>query len=184
MSTQQFPVIFAVPTRDQVSDTNKAVFDQLTQAFGTVPNLYAILAWNESALPDFLHLQNRKSTLTPREREIINLVVTEVNDCDYTRRAHTALAKSQGFTDDQILAIRKVEVTFDDRYRALSRFVHETAACGGRSSQDLIDDLFQAGYDLAGFIDIIITIGDQTTANYLYNSTRIPIDFPEVPAIR
>ncbi len=44
-------------------------------------------------------------------REIINLVVTEVNDCDYTRRAHSMLAKSHGFTDEQVLAIRKVDIT-------------------------------------------------------------------------
>jgi AhpD family alkylhydroperoxidase len=183
MQTQQHPPRFAVPTRNQVSEANKATFDQIKQAFGTVPNLYAILAWNETALPDFLQLQNRQSTLTPQEREIINLVVTEVNDCDYTRRAHSMLAKNHGFTDAQVLAIRKVDVSFDDRYLALSRFVHQTASNGGRPTQESVDALFEAGYDLANFIDIIITIGDQTTANYLYNITRIPVDFPEVPTI-
>jgi AhpD family alkylhydroperoxidase len=184
MQTQQIPVKFAVPTRDQVSDANKAVFDQISKAFGDVPNLYAVLAWNETALPDFLRLQNRVSTLDSKEREIINLVVTEGNNCDYTRRAHSMLAKTHGFTDDQILAIRKVDITFNDRYRALSRFVHETATSGGSPTQGSVDALFEAGYNLANFIDIIIVIGDQTIANYLYNIIRIPVDFPEVRTIR
>jgi AhpD family alkylhydroperoxidase len=183
MQTQQIPVKFTVPTRDQVSDANKTVFDQISKAFGNVPNLYAVLAWNETALVDFLQLQNRVSTLDSQEREVINLVVTEINDCDYTRRAHSMLAKSHGFTDDQVLSIRKVDITFNDRYRALSRFVHETATSGGNPTQESVDALFEAGYDLANFIDIIIVVGDQITANYLYNITRIPVDFPEVPTI-
>jgi len=55
-------------------------------------------------LPDYLALQNRKNTLTAKKK-IINLVVNQVNDCNYCLAAHTIIGKMQGFSDEQILEI-------------------------------------------------------------------------------
>ncbi|HET6990305.1 MAG TPA: carboxymuconolactone decarboxylase family protein, partial [Bacteroidia bacterium] len=105
-------VIFKVPARNEVSPGNQAIFDHMKSAFGMIPNLYATFAQNETALADYLTLQNRKNTLSVREREVINLVVSQVNDCKYCVPAHTAVAKMNGFTDDQILNIRRGEANF------------------------------------------------------------------------
>jgi len=64
---------FQVPTRDEVSENNQAIFDNLQKGLGFVPNLYAYYAKSETALADYLALQNRKSTLKAKEREVINL---------------------------------------------------------------------------------------------------------------
>ncbi len=60
MLGSQEKVTFEVPTIDQVSVKNQAIFDQMQKAFGTVPNLYATFALNDTALADYLALQNRK----------------------------------------------------------------------------------------------------------------------------
>jgi len=44
-------------------------------------------------------LQNRKSTLRSKEREMIKLVASQINGCRYCQSAHTAAAKMFGFTD-------------------------------------------------------------------------------------
>jgi len=82
---------FTVPTRDQVSENNQSIFDNLQKGLGFVPNLYAYFAKNETALADYLVLQNLKSTLKAKEREVINLVTSEINDCKYCQAAHTAI---------------------------------------------------------------------------------------------
>lgn len=176
-------VTFEVPTRDQVSPNNQAIFDHMQNAFGKVPNLYATFAWNETALADYLALQNRKNTLSVKEREIINLVVSQVNDCKYCVPAHTAVSKMLGFTDEQILQIRRAQISFDDKYDALAKFVKETAINRGRPSENTSDALFKAGYSKANVIDIMMIIGDKIISNYLHNFTQIPVDWPEVPAI-
>lgn len=51
---------FNVPTRDEVSANNQAIFDNLQKGLGFVPNLYASFAHSETALGDYLALQNRK----------------------------------------------------------------------------------------------------------------------------
>jgi len=174
---------FKVPTRDEVSAGNKAIFDHMLNAYGKVPNLYATFALNETALADYLVLQNRKNTLTGKEREIINLVVSQINNCKYCIPAHTAVAKMHGFTDDEVLAIRRADVSFDSRIDALAPFVKETVISRGRPSEKALDAFLSAGYNTANLIDVMIIIGDKTISNYLHSITQIPVDWPEVPQI-
>ncbi|WP_421796774.1 carboxymuconolactone decarboxylase family protein [Haliscomenobacter sp.] len=169
---------FNVPTRDQVSANNQAIFDNLQKNLGFVPNLYATFALNETALADYLALQNRKSTLRAKEREVINLVVSQVNECLYCLSAHTALGKMHGFSEDQILEIRTGEVTFDAKLDALAKFAKDLTIKRGKPSPESIERLLAAGYTQANVVDIIIVIGDKIISNFLHGVTQIPIDFP------
>jgi uncharacterized peroxidase-related enzyme len=182
MSTTK-QVTFTVPTRAEVSPANQAIFDHMQSAFGKVPNLYATFALGETALADYLALQNRKATISAKEREIINLVVSQVNGCKYCSAAHTAVGKMHGFTDEQIVEIRKAQVTFDAKYAALATFVKETTENRGRPSTEAYNAFFAAGYTKANFIDVLIVIGDKIVSNYLHNITEIPVDWPEIPQI-
>jgi uncharacterized peroxidase-related enzyme len=174
---------FIVPTRDQVSPANQGIFDHMQSAFGKVPNLYATFALNETALADYLALQNRKSTLSAKEREIINLVVSEVNHCAYCVPAHTFIAKRNGFTDEQILGIRAGQAPFDAKYDALAAFVKETTENQGRPSAAALDGFYAAGYTQANLIDVMMIIGDKIISNYLHNISQIPVDWPAVPEL-
>ena len=75
--------LFSVPTREEVSSNNQAIFDGLHKMIGFVPNLYAYYAKSETALGDYLALQNRKNTLNGKQREVINLVTSQINGCRY-----------------------------------------------------------------------------------------------------
>ncbi|MGB0521614.1 MAG: carboxymuconolactone decarboxylase family protein [Flammeovirgaceae bacterium] len=174
---------FEVPTRDQVSENNQAIFDNLQKGLGFVPNLYATYAYNDTALGDYLTLQNRKSTLKAKEREVINLVVSQVNDCRYCQSAHTALGKMNGFTDEQILEIRSGEAAFDAKLDALAKFVKDVTINRGKPSAGLTETLFAAGYNEANLVDIIMVIGDKIISNFIHGVTQIPIDFPVAPEL-
>ena len=183
MNTTAEKVTFTVPTRDDVSETNKAIFDHMQKSFGLVPNLYRMIALSETALTDYLALQNRKSTLSGKEREIINLVVSQVNECRYCLAAHTAVGKMQGFTDGQILEIRRGDVTFNEKYNALVRFVKETAINRGKPSENATVAFFAAGYTHANLVDAMMIIGDKIISNYLHSVTEIPVDWPAAPQL-
>lgn len=174
---------FNVPTKEEVSLANQAIFDNLNKNLGFVPNLYAYYAKNETALGDYLNLQNRKSTLRAKEREVINLVVSQINDCRYCQSAHTALGKLNGFTDEQILEIRTGEAAFDAKLDALARFTAEVTRNRGKASQDSKDAFFNAGYTEANLIDVVIVIGDKVISNYIHNLADFAIDFPLAPEL-
>jgi uncharacterized peroxidase-related enzyme len=174
---------FTVPTKEEVSETNQHIFDNLQKNMDMVPNLYAYFGKNETALADYLALQSRKNTLTGKEREVINLVVSQVNNCKYCLAAHTVVGKMNGFTDQQVLEIRKAAISFDHKLAALAEFVKETATTRGEPSEEAVEALFNAGYTEANMIDILIVIGDKIISNYLHKITQLPVDFPAAPEL-
>lgn len=172
-----------VPTRSEVSAGNQAIFDQLQKALGFVPNLYATFAHSETALGDYLALQNRKSSLSGKEREIINLVVSQVNDCSYCLSAHTAVGKMQGFTEEQIINIRQGSSLSDAKFDALANLVRSVAIGRGKPDPATVATFFTAGYDKANLVDVVIVVGDKIITNYLHGITQVAVDFPAAPAI-
>ena len=174
---------FNVPTRAEVSENNQAIFDNLNKALGFVPNLYAYYAKNDTALADYLAFQNRKSTLKAKEREIINLVTSQINGCRYCQSAHTVLGKMNGFSDEQILEIRSGSASFDLKLNALTKFTKSVVENRGNATQAAKDAFFAAGYTEANMIDVVIVVGDKVISNYIHNLTGFAIDFPVAPEL-
>ncbi len=169
---------FKVPTREEVNENNQAIFDKLQKGLGFVPNLYAYFAKNETALGDYLALQNRKSTLKAKEREVINLITSQINDCHYCQSAHTVLGKMNGFTDDQVIEIRKGHASFDSKIDALVKFTAAIVSNKGIVDRETRDAFFQAGYTEASMIDVVMVVGDKIISNYLFKLAGFEIDFP------
>ena len=170
--------VYTIPTRDEVSATNQAIFDNLKKAIGFTPNLYAYFAKSETALGDYVAFQNRKSTLRAKEREVINLVTSQINGCRYCQSAHTAIGKMNGFTDEQILQIRTGEAPFDSKLDALAKFTASVVENKGRATIDSKEAFFAAGYTEANMVDAVIIVGDKIISNYIHNLTGFEIDFP------
>lgn len=169
---------YTVPARAAVSEKNQSIFDNLQKGLGFVPNLYAYFANNETALADYLALQNRKSTLRTKEREVINLVTSQINGCRYCQSAHTVIGKMNGFTDEQVLEIRRGTAAFDGKLDALARFTASVVENRGRATEASKAAFFEAGYTEANMIDVVIVVGDKIISNYLHNLTGFEIDFP------
>lgn len=174
---------FTVPTREEVSESNQAIFDQLQKGLGFVPNLYAYYAKNETALADYLAFQNRKSTLKAKEREVINLVTSQINGCRYCQSAHTVLGKMNGFNEEQVLELRKGTASFDPKLDALASFTKAVVEGKGNVSSEIKDKFFAAGYSESNLIDVIIVVGDKVISNYIHNLAGFAIDFPIAPEL-
>lgn len=182
MTTTSIPT-FTVPARDEVSANNQALFDNLQKNLGFVPNLYAYFAHSETALADYLQFQNRKSTLRGKERELINLVTSQINGCRYCQSAHTVLGKMHGFTEEQILEIRQGTASFDAKLDALAKFTASVVENRGKASTEAREAFFAAGYTQASLVDVMIVIGDKIISNYIHVLTQIEIDFPLAEAL-
>ena len=173
---------FTVPTRDQVVPANQAIFDNLQKALGFVPNLYATIAYSYYGLSRFLAYQNAKTSLSNKEKEAVNLVVSQVNGCIYCQSAHLVLGKMNGYTDEQLLDIRK-EKSIDFKLNALVRLAAEITRNRGNASPSIVSDFFDQGYTNENLVDLILQVSDKTAMNYLHNLTKIPVDFPLAPVI-
>jgi uncharacterized peroxidase-related enzyme len=170
--------VFKVPTRDEVSPENQTIFDNLKKMLTFVPNLYATFAHSATALGTYLALQNAKSSLNAKQREVINLVVSQVNGCEYCLAAHTAVGKMAGFTEAQIVEIRGGRATFDPKLDALARFVREVTLTRGHAAPGVTEAFLEGGWTQGNLVDVIMAIGDKIISNYLHGVTGVPVDFP------
>lgn len=172
-----------VPTRDQVSTANQAHFDSLKKGLGMVPNLYATLALSEHALGNYLAFQNAKSSIAGKAREVVNLVVSQVNNCQYCLAAHTVIGGMVGFPPEQILEIRRGGASFDVKLDALAKLVKNIATERGHADPARLQSFFDAGWTQENLVDVIVVIGDKTVTNYLHGTTQVPVDFPAAQAL-
>ena len=169
---------FNVPTREEVSDDNKAIFDNLEKAVGLVPNLFATYAHSENALKNYLAFSNAKTSLKAKEKEVVNLAVSQVNQCEYCLSAHTAIGKMNGFSEDQILELRQGFSSFDTKLDALAKLARDITESRGNTDSVLLENFFNAGWTKENLIDTISLVGDKTISNYIHNTTKVPVDFP------
>jgi uncharacterized peroxidase-related enzyme len=173
---------FTVPTRDEVAPANQAIFDNLNKALGFVPNLYATIAYSENGLGRYLAYQNAKTTLSNKEKEAVNLVVSEVNNCLYCKSAHTVIGKMNGFTDKQLLDIRR-EKADSPKLNSLVKLAASITRNRGNAEAALVDDFYAQGYTNENLVDLMLQVSDKTAMNYLHNLTKVPVDFPLAPAL-
>jgi uncharacterized peroxidase-related enzyme len=173
---------FTVPTRDEVAPANQAIFDTLTKALGFVPNLYATIAYSDNGLSRYLAYQNAKTTLSNKEKEAVNLIVSQVNNCIYCQSAHTVIGKMNGFTDEQLLDIRNAK-SENPKLNALVKLAADITKTRGNADAALVDDFYAQGYTNENLVDLILQVSDKTAMNYLHNLTKVPVDFPLAAAL-
>lgn len=169
---------FNVPKRAEVSENNQAIFDNLEKAVGFVPNLFATYAHSKNALANYLALSNAKTSLTAKQKEVVNLAVSEVNNCIYCLSAHTAIGKMNGFSEAEILELRDGKASFDTQLDALANLAKNLTENRGAANDAAIEKFFNVGWTKENLIDTIVLVGDKTISNYLHKTTKVPVDFP------
>ena len=173
---------FSVPTRDEVSPANQVAFDNLNKAIGMVPNLYATIAYSDNGLSRYLDFQGGKTSLSNKEKEAVNLIISEVNGCKYCQSAHTVIGKMNGFSEQDTLDLRSGE-SKNPKLNALVKLTKEISEKKGRVSDATLEAFYAAGYNKGSLVDVILQISDKIAMNYLHNLTQIPIDFPLAPPL-
>ena len=111
---------------------------------------------------------------------MVNLAVSQVNNCEYCLSAHTAISKLNGFTEDQILDLRAGRAPFDEKLDTLVKLAKNITENRGNTDTVVLENFFNAGWTKENLIDTISLVGDKTISNYINNTTRIPVDFPGV----
>lgn len=79
------PVVHPI-TKDNAANDVKPVYDNLTKAFGRVPNIFAVMAHRPSVLKHVLALYGaimNEGTVAPRYKELAYLKTSILNGCEY-----------------------------------------------------------------------------------------------------
>jgi uncharacterized peroxidase-related enzyme len=159
------------------------LFGAIRSAIGKVPNAYAVIGNNAPAV--LAHtLQTsallKKSTLSAREQEAINLAVSEASACDYCVAAHTATGKMAGYTAAQTRALRAGEYPEDAKIDALVRFAVPLASSRGTLPASAVADVRKAGYTDRQIVEAVQVISAILFTNMINRVNDTEIDFPAV----
>lgn len=171
----------SVPAKKDVNEKSQQLFGQLESQLGMVPNLYATIGYSSNALESFLTFAGNagKGTFSNKEIEAIKLAVSQVNNCPYCKAAHTAIAKSHGFSDTETAELRKATIS-DPKLKVLTTMAKQVAEKAGHIDAEVRESFFEQGYDAKALIDFIAVVTAITFTNYAYAVTQVEIDFPLV----
>lgn len=165
-------------SREQASAKSKDIYDNLQAKLGFVPNIYAAMAYSENALSNYLTFSGGKTSLSNKEKEVIDLAISQVNGCRYCQSAHTTIGKMNGFSDEQIIELRKGGASWDAKFDVLARLAKSIAENRGKVCEALKIEFFEAGYNNENFVDLVIAAGIINITNTFHNLTDVEIDFP------
>jgi len=169
---------FSLLNKEQLSLKNREVFEKMEKNFGKVPNLYNVIAYSEHALDAYIKLEETPNSLTPKEVEAVNLVVSQVNQCLYCLSAHTIIARTTGITEEDSREIRLGKFPAEEKIDALVKLTEQITLNRGHVKDNALEKFFEVGYTKENLVDLILLIGDRTISNLLYAVTEVPIDFP------
>ncbi len=171
----------SVPSKNDVNEKSQQLFDQMESQLGMVPNLYATIGYSSNALENFLNFSGNagKGTFTNKEIEAIKLAVSQVNNCIYCKSAHTAIAKSNGFSEEETLELRNATIE-DPKLKVLTTMAKQVAEKAGHIDADVREAFFDQGYDAKALMDFIAVVTAITFTNYAHAVTQVEVDFPLV----
>lgn len=174
----------SVLTKEQASEQSRQIFEGIEKAVGMLPNIYAVIGNSANALGSYLTFSEaqKNGSFNAKEREAIFLAVSEENGCSYCVSAHTAIAKMNGFNEEETLQLR-AGIHSDSKLNVLTNLAKSIIANKGRAGENLVTAFYNAGYDEKALVDLVALVVDKTFSNYIGRLAKPEIDFPKAQVL-
>ncbi len=172
-----------IHTAQTAAPQSRPIFNAITQARGFVPNVYAVYGGLPDAMTGFAELTGAfgDSSLSPAEREVIQLAVSVANRCRYCVAGHTAFAADAELSASHVQAMREGRDPDDERLGALARFARKLTTDRGRNCTKEHAEFLTAGYRPEQALEVIIGVANKTLSNMTANLLDLPLDAEFAP---
>ncbi len=165
-----------------ISPLSTEILEKVKQTNPFLPNMYVKMANNTALLDAYIHSYDSfkaNAGFTPAESQIISLVVSYENGCEYCMAAHSFVGEMMAKIPTEIIeAIRNGQQITDAKLNTLANLTRSLTANRGKVSQQEIDDFISAGYTEVHILGIIAGIGAKIIANYANNLANPVVDGP------
>jgi 4-carboxymuconolactone decarboxylase len=149
------------------------------QVGGKTHNIFRTLVRHPKLLKRWMVFGNHvlnKSTLDPREREILILRIGWLCRCEYEWAQHVAIGKTCGLTDEDIARIREGTGAegldpFDALLIRAADELHADAMIHEATWKRLAER-----YDTLQLLDLIFTVGQYNLVSMALNTLGVPLD--------
>lgn len=171
-------------TLAEANTNSQNILNAVKDKIGMIPNLYAAMGVSDKLLGGFLTFTDtlKSGEFTAKEYEAIALATSQANGCAYCLSAHTALAKMNGFSEEETLELRDSSIA-DSNLKALVNLVSELISKKGHPSEETTQNFLEAGYSKAAFAELIGIVALTTITNTIYHNGGFEIDFPRAQSL-
>lgn len=169
---------FDIHTVETAESPAAEMLGDIEKAYGFIPNLYGMFAESPAALRAYMTMSKifDESSFSATERQLIILVASRHNECNYCMAAHTVVAGMQKVPADVIEAIREDRPIRDSRLETLRTFTTAVIEKRGWVSNDDISTFLAAGFSRAQILEVIVGISFKTLSNYTDHIVDTPLD--------
>lgn len=166
---------------DQSNDQRVSrLYDRSLRQAKMVPNLFKAMANAPEVLEVYMDAYqafSQFSGFSIQEQQIIFLVISYENGCDYCLAAHSIAADFSAKLEPAITdAIREDKRIPEKKYQVLAEFTRELLWTRGRPSEEKVDEFLAAGYMEKQILDLVLAISLKTLSNYTNHLFKTPID--------
>lgn len=175
-----------IHTPETAPEAARQRVQNVLNANGFIPNLIGALANSPQALAFYQDVGklNGENSLTPGEREVVQIIAARTNQCAFCVAGHTKLAVLKKLLSEQnVKASRDVSpAEFDDKkLAALADFTLAVMAHKGAVSDAQLQAFVDAGYRKEQAVDVVMGVALATLCNYTNNLAQTEIN-PELQA--
>jgi uncharacterized peroxidase-related enzyme len=168
--------------KNEAAESVRPIYDGLEKKMGRVLNFFKMIAHKPKVLSPFLEFYEEvwaPGALSAKIKEFAYLRTSLMNGCDYWSRAHTASAKRQGVTDEQIQALKEPggssRSVFSDEEKAAIKFAETLTAWPASVQQSDLDELGKR-FSTEQIAELVLTIGTANLTNRINEGMKTPVD--------
>ncbi|MGE0113594.1 MAG: carboxymuconolactone decarboxylase family protein [Steroidobacteraceae bacterium] len=167
-------------TVESAPETARPILQKAKETLGFVPSLYAGLANSPAALQAYLALSDffDKTSFSPIERQVVLLVVSAENGCEYCVAAHSFIAKKMaGVPDAVVSALRERRAPEDSKLAALASYTRVMVSeRGWVADHPALQAFLSAGYSQQQALEVVVGVAQKTLSNYANHLLKTPLD--------
>ncbi|MCK3657541.1 alkylhydroperoxidase [Pasteurellaceae bacterium Pebbles2] len=176
--------LFTIHTIDSAPEQSQEALKAVKQNNGFIPNLIGVLANAPTALETYRTVGeiNQRNSLSPTEREVVQITAAVENGCAFCVAGHTAISiKKIQMPDELLQALRKASPIPDEKLNILAQFTLAVMHNKGNVTEAQFNEFLAAGYTQQNALDVVLGVSLASLCNYANNLARTPIN-PELQA--
>lgn len=157
---------------------SQEVLNAVADNVGFVPNLFSTMAQQPGVVEAFAALDGAfsETSLSPIERQVIQLAASVTNDGRYCVAGHTVFGRSIGMPEQAISAIRSGGKVADERLSALHVFAGRLIQSRGHVTAEETNALLKSGFSEVQMMEIIMGVTVKTFTNYVDSVMHLKLD--------
>jgi uncharacterized peroxidase-related enzyme len=169
---------FPIHTLDTAPQASKPALERLRASVGMIPNLAGAMADSPALIQGFVAIREafQGGSFTAVEREALSLANAAENACRYCTAIHATFAAKAGLDPAEVERLRTKSAPKDARLAALTALARALIAGRGNVAPDVLERFLAAGFSRAQVLEVVLSVGLSTIANYAGHLTHAAPD--------